>query len=78
MPLEWGNDAVIDQSIIAMYQSNACMIIITMQDILKLGSDCRMNIPGTTENNWLWQMNEMPSREICSYYADLAYTYGRL
>ena len=27
-----------------------------MQDLLGLGSDARMNYPGTTGGNWLWRM----------------------
>ena len=30
--------------------------VIPMQDILGLGSDARMNFPGTTGGNWLWRM----------------------
>ena len=30
--------------------------IIPMQDILHLGSEARMNYPGTTGGNWLWRM----------------------
>ena len=29
--------------------------IIPMQDLLELGSEDRMNIPGTTEGNWEWR-----------------------
>ena len=35
--------------------SKACLAIIPMQDILRLGGECRMNIPGTTEKNWQWR-----------------------
>ena len=37
--------------------SVARLSIIPMQDILALGSDSRMNIPGTTVNNWQWRFN---------------------
>lgn len=30
-------------------------VIIPMQDILGLGTESRMNIPGTIENNWQWR-----------------------
>ena len=30
--------------------------VIPMQDLLGLGSDARMNYPGTTGGNWLWRM----------------------
>jgi len=37
------------------YASTARMAIIPMQDVLGFGSDCRMNRPGTTDNNWVWR-----------------------
>ena len=37
------------------YSSISRLVIVPMQDILELGSDARMNIPGTTEGNWLWR-----------------------
>jgi 4-alpha-glucanotransferase len=27
------------------------------QDLLRLGSEARMNTPGTTEANWQWRMS---------------------
>ncbi len=35
--------------------SVANLAIIPMQDILELGSDDRMNIPGTSKGNWSWR-----------------------
>lgn len=35
--------------------STAKYAIIPMQDILGLGTEARMNTPGTTNNNWQWQ-----------------------
>ena len=29
-----------------------------MQDFLGLGSDTRINIPGTTGDNWRWRLTE--------------------
>ncbi len=37
------------------YSSTARLAIIPMQDALGFGNDCRMNTPGTTENNWVWR-----------------------
>ena len=31
-------------------------VIVPMQDILNLGGDARMNLPGTIGGNWLWRM----------------------
>ena len=36
-------------------QSVANTVIIPLQDLLELDGSHRMNIPGTTENNWRWQ-----------------------
>jgi 4-alpha-glucanotransferase len=38
--------------------SAADTAIIPMQDLLGLGSEARMNRPGTTEGNWNWRMRE--------------------
>ena len=45
-------------SIIQLAMSSvAFLCVIPMQDILALGTEARMNIPGTVENNWLWRFN---------------------
>lgn len=38
--------------------SVADTVILPMQDLLSLGSEARMNTPGTMGNNWRWRMNE--------------------
>jgi 4-alpha-glucanotransferase len=38
--------------------SAARLAIVPLQDFLGLGSDARMNIPGTTMNNWRWRVQE--------------------
>ncbi|MDC9729824.1 MAG: 4-alpha-glucanotransferase [Methyloprofundus sp.] len=40
-----------------VFSSVANLAIVPMQDILELGSDYRMNTPGTTEGNWSWQFS---------------------
>jgi 4-alpha-glucanotransferase len=35
--------------------SRASLCIIPMQDFLGLGTEARMNVPGTIDGNWLWQ-----------------------
>lgn len=46
---------VVDKMIDDAMQSEASICIIPLQDCLHLGSDARMNIPGTTNDNWQWQ-----------------------
>jgi 4-alpha-glucanotransferase len=44
-------------------QSRAALAMLTMQDVLQLGSEARMNIPGTENGNWTWRFewNELPT-----------------
>ncbi len=37
--------------------SDACKVIFPMQDLLGLGTEARMNIPGTAEGNWDWRLS---------------------
>lgn len=78
MPLEWGNDQVVDNAIITLYRCSANLIVLTLQDILKLDSSARMNIPGKPKGNWAWQLENLPSYDNCGFYMDLAKMYGRL
>ena len=38
------------------FGSKSRLAIIPVQDILCLGQEARMNLPGTTENNWVWRV----------------------
>jgi 4-alpha-glucanotransferase len=40
----------------AAFSSRADLAIVEAQDVLGLGSEARMNRPGTTEGNWTWQL----------------------
>lgn len=42
----------------AAFESPAHTAIVPMQDILGLGSEARMNRPGTAEGNWGWRMRK--------------------
>ncbi len=39
----------------AAFESVAHLVILPLQDVLGLGSEARMNTPGTTEGNWRWR-----------------------
>ncbi len=44
------------QSLVAQaMESRASLCIIPMQDFLGLGTEARMNVPGTIEGNWQWR-----------------------
>jgi 4-alpha-glucanotransferase len=53
--------------------------IVPMQDVLGLGSEARMNIPSTVENNWRWRMREdQLSPELAARLREMNLMYGRL
>ncbi|MEW5974084.1 MAG: 4-alpha-glucanotransferase [Pseudomonadota bacterium] len=41
----------------AALESVANLVILPLQDVLELGSEARMNTPGTTEGNWRWRFD---------------------
>ena len=53
--------------------------IITMQDILDLGSEARMNTPSTMGNNWNWRLKSMEllNDELASKLLKITKMYSR-
>ncbi|BBL80223.1 4-alpha-glucanotransferase [Rubrobacter xylanophilus] len=61
------------------HASAAGWTITPMQDVLCLGTEARMNTPGTVEGNWAWRMEaEALTPETAARLRELAATYGRL
>ncbi len=53
--------------------------ITPLQDVMGLGGDSRMNIPGTSSHNWGWRYTaEMLHQGIADRLASLTATYGRV
>jgi 4-alpha-glucanotransferase len=40
------------------WSSRAALAIAPLQDLLNLGSEARMNIPGRASGNWTWRCSE--------------------
>jgi 4-alpha-glucanotransferase len=40
------------------WESVAALAIAPLQDLLNLGTDARMNVPGRAEGNWRWRCTE--------------------
>jgi len=58
--------------------SVACLAIVPMQDLLALGSEARMNTPGTMEGNWRWRFDwQRVSDELAPRLRRLVRQYGR-
>jgi 4-alpha-glucanotransferase len=63
----------------ALHGSVAQVAIAPMQDVLGLGSDCRMNRPGTATGNWRWRMCAHAfSPDVQERLRKLAMLYDRL
>ena len=52
--------------------------LIPLQDILGLGAEARMNVPGKAEGNWAWRYQpDDLTEEVCDRLKALTETYGR-
>lgn len=61
-----------------VHSSTARWSVVPMQDLLGLGSEARMNTPGTTEGNWRWRMEKDALRPELAYrMRETAEVYGR-
>ncbi len=59
--------------------SAAEMALFPMQDVLGLGSEARMNFPGTLEKNWTWRFApQQLTRKLGAQLLSLSKTYGRV
>ena len=61
----------------AAFSSVAKLSIIPMQDFLELDDNARMNIPGTTENNWIWRMKTIPHKKLSQRIKKSLIKYNR-
>ncbi len=63
----------------AAYVSTANLAVIPMQDLLGLGSESRMNTPGSVEGNWRWRFDWSQLDEgLAARLRDMAASYGRV
>ncbi|MFB6274288.1 MAG: 4-alpha-glucanotransferase [Salinibacter sp.] len=62
----------------ALMASVADRVVTPLQDVLGLGSEARMNTPGTSEGNWAWRFtSDQVSDEDEEMLKTLTYLYGR-
>lgn len=61
-----------------LFASVARLIVTPMQDLLQLGSDARMNTPGTVTGNWMWSMAwEQVPPDLAGRLRAVSMRYGR-
>jgi 4-alpha-glucanotransferase len=62
-----------------LMQSVADTVIFPVQDILGLGAEARMNVPGTAEGNWDWRLKpRMLTDDLAARLRKLSTTYDRI
>jgi 4-alpha-glucanotransferase len=70
-------DAVPQAMITTVLESRAALAVLPLQDILHLGSEARMNTPGTEDGNWTWRFewDMLPSDLACRMLEQLQKTH---
>jgi 4-alpha-glucanotransferase len=60
------------------FASVADMAVVPLQDVLRLGSEARMNMPGVVGGNWAWRYrSEDLKPELAEGLRFFTKTYGR-
>ena len=63
----------------AAFSSVANMAIVPLQDLLNLGSEARMNLPGRADGNWTWRYAQADLDEMVrARLRDMTEIYGRV
>jgi 4-alpha-glucanotransferase len=72
-----GSDAAWDM-IRAAWSSVACCAIAPLQDVMNLGTECRMNVPGKPTGNWAWRFQAHDLHPwMLDRLAEMTDLYGR-
>lgn len=65
----------------AAYRSVSNLAIVSLQDLMSLGSEARFNTPGKAQGNWTWRYTAEQLRALrdnsAGHLAELAALYGR-
>lgn len=73
-----GEVGTVEAIVRTVLMSVANTVVLPFQDILRLGSEARMNIPGAAFGNWGWRFNwKMVSDDLASYIREQVECYGR-
>jgi 4-alpha-glucanotransferase len=62
------------------WSSVAALALAPLQDLLNLGADARMNVPGRVNDNWRWRFTEdmLDAAPAFQWLADLTGSSNRL
>mgnify|MGYP005839742989 CR=1 FL=1 len=62
----------------AAFRSVAVIAIVPLQDLLSLGTEARMNLPGRASGNWGWRLRpDQLTQEIATRLLETTLLYGR-
>jgi 4-alpha-glucanotransferase len=76
--LNYFGDDITGELIRIAYQSVADIAVIPMQDILRLGTEARMNYPGKLGGNWAWRFSwDQVPYYVAGHYRYLCKLYER-
>lgn len=62
---------------LAALASPSDLSILTVQDLLGLGSEARINTPGTSDGNWEFRLRHLPGEKEARFLAEYTELYGR-
>jgi len=60
------------------FASPARLAMVQAQDVLGLGSEARMNLPGTKGGSWRWGLSELPSADLARRLRAASEAAGRI
>lgn len=75
---EINKENVSEAFILMALSSTSKLAVIPMQDILGLGSGCRMNVPGVAQGNWLWRMTSADLETLARADSGITARFKRL
>jgi len=76
--LNYFDDDILYELIRTAYASVANIVVIPMQDILKLGGEARMNFPGKLGGNWTWRFTwDQVDENLTAHYKGMSILYER-
>ena len=74
-----GTDDGVEAFIRCVLSSPCCMAVVPMQDVLHLGTEARMNLPGTIGGNWAWRMKPgAATEEVARHLREMNQEYQRI
>lgn len=77
LPDETDTETAVEHMVRLAMRSTAKMAIVPFQDVLKKGSEARMNTPSEASDNWQWRMTEEELKEQQDWLLEATWITGR-